>query len=40
LCDPEFYERLRKNCFRAREVYSWENEEKKLIEFYSKIMEQ
>lgn len=39
LCDPEFYERLRKNCFRAMEVYNWENEEKKLIEFYRKIME-
>jgi glycosyltransferase involved in cell wall biosynthesis len=39
LCDPEFYERLRKNCFRAMEVYNWENEEKQLIEFYSKIME-
>ena len=38
LCDPEFYEKLRKNCLRARDVYTWENEEKKLVEFYSKIM--
>jgi len=39
LCNPVFYEKLRKNCLRAREVYNWKNEEKKLIEFYSKMME-
>ena len=29
--------RLRQNCLKAREVYNWEQEEKKLIEFYRNI---
>ncbi len=35
--DRDLYFRLQQNCIRAREVYNWQNEEKKLIEFYEKI---
>ena len=37
LNDEDYYKLLCKNCFKAREVYNWQNEEKKLIEFYEKI---
>ncbi|ANI89828.1 hypothetical protein A9P82_11320 [Arachidicoccus ginsenosidimutans] len=37
LNDKELYNRLQQNCLKAREVYNWENEEKKLIAFYSSI---
>ena len=32
--DKELYFRLKQNSLKAREVYNWQNEEKKLIEFY------
>ncbi|MEO6188593.1 MAG: glycosyltransferase [Ginsengibacter sp.] len=35
--DKELYDRLKENCLDAREVYNWQNEEKKLIEFYRKL---
>lgn len=35
--DEKLYSRLQKNCIKAREVYNWQNEEKKLIEFYKKL---
>lgn len=34
LCNQDFYERLRDNCFKAQEIYSWQKEEQKLIDFY------
>ncbi len=35
--DKDLYSRLQQNCMKARDVYCWQNEEKKLIEFYQKI---
>ena len=35
--DKDLYSRLQQNCIKARDVYCWQNEEKKLIEFYQKI---
>ena len=37
LNDEALYKRLQQNCLQAREVYNWENEEKKLIRFYSSL---
>jgi glycosyltransferase involved in cell wall biosynthesis len=28
------YERLKANCLPAREIFNWQNEEKKLLQFY------
>ncbi|MEP7252650.1 MAG: glycosyltransferase [Ginsengibacter sp.] len=35
--NKDLYSRLQQNCMQAREVYNWQNEEKKLLEFYNKI---
>ncbi len=35
--DEELYCRLQQNCLRARLVYNWQNEEKKLISFYEQF---
>lgn len=35
--DKAIYSRLQKNCLKAREVYNWQNEEKKLISFYKQF---
>ncbi|MDE1192716.1 MAG: glycosyltransferase [Arachidicoccus sp.] len=37
LTDKDLHARLQQNCFQARQIYNWQNEEKKLIEFYSKL---
>jgi glycosyltransferase involved in cell wall biosynthesis len=37
LNNKEFYFRLQQNCMKAREVYNWQNEEKKLITFYKNL---
>jgi len=37
LDSKEVYNRLQQNCIHAREVYNWQNEQKKLISFYAKI---
>lgn len=37
LNDPVLYKKLKNNCIAASEVYNWQQEEKKLIEFYAKI---
>lgn len=37
LSDKTLYERLRQNCLKAREVYHWNQEEKKLVAFYNRI---
>ncbi len=34
LSDPIFYNRLKQNCIEAAKTLNWENEEKKLIQFY------
>lgn len=39
LSDTALYEKLRQNCVAARSVYNWQHEEKKLIEFYNKILQ-
>jgi hypothetical protein len=37
LNDTVLYERLRKNCIMAREQLNWQQEEKKLLTFYSNL---
>lgn len=39
LQDEDLYRHLQQNCMEASRVYCWQNEEKKLIEFYRKIEE-
>lgn len=36
--NDELYYQLQKNCFRATEVFNWQNEEKKLISFYKNLL--
>lgn len=35
--DKDLYSHLQQNCLKAREIYNWQNEEKKLLEFYERI---
>jgi len=35
--DEELYSRLRENCLKARQIYNWQNEEKKLLDFYNQL---
>jgi len=35
--DEELYSRLRENCVKARQIYNWQNEEKKLLDFYNQL---
>jgi hypothetical protein len=35
--DEALLTELRLNCLKAREVYCWQNEEKRLIEFYQNL---
>lgn len=37
MLDTVLYEKLRSNCLAAREVYNWQQEEKKLLAFYKMI---
>lgn len=37
LNDSEYYNMLRRNCMVARKEFNWQNEEKKLLDFYSRI---
>lgn len=37
LTDIELYSRLKKNCEKARKIYNWQNEEKKLLSFYNQF---
>jgi len=39
LSDNQFLIKLRTNCIKAREVFSWQNEEKKLLHLYNNIWE-
>ncbi len=38
LSKPQVLERMRANCLKAREVYCWQEEEKKLVAFYKKLL--
>jgi glycosyltransferase involved in cell wall biosynthesis len=35
--DEKLYSRLQENCLEARQVYNWQNEEKKLLDFYNQL---
>ncbi len=37
LNDEVLYNRLQQNCLAAREIYNWQNEEKKLLNFYKEL---
>lgn len=37
LADAVLYSRLKENCKNAREVFNWQNEEKKLLSFYRSV---
>lgn len=37
LTDDEYYQRLQQNCLKAREVYCWQEEEKRLLSVYQKL---
>lgn len=37
LTDAVLYQQLRSNCLNAREILNWQNEEHKLLNFYSKL---
>ncbi|HRO46797.1 glycosyltransferase [Agriterribacter sp.] len=38
LTDSALYEKLRQNCLAAKQVYNWQNEENKLIDFYRNLL--
>lgn len=38
LNNKDYLQQLKQNCLKAREVYNWEYEEKKLIDFYKNIL--
>src|SRR5690606_18377762 len=35
--DEQYYRQLQRNCMRAREVYCWQEEEKRLLQVYEKL---
>ena len=37
LNDPEYYYKLQQNCLEAREVYCWQEEEKRLLGVYERL---
>ena len=40
LANEVLYNELQQNCIKAREVLNWQNEEKKLLAFYSELFNQ
>lgn len=38
LNDPNYYNKLKENCLLARKEFNWQREEKKLLEFYEKVI--
>lgn len=38
LSNPELWQQLHQNCVKAREIYNWQEEEKKLLSFYKKTL--
>ena len=39
LQDADLYKELKDNCREARKIWTWENEEKKLLEFYKRVLD-
>ncbi len=39
LQDSIFYKKLKENCGEVRKIWTWENEEKKLLEFYKRVFD-
>ena len=39
LTDAVLYEKIRQNCLAAKLVYNWQNEEKKLVDFYRTLFQ-
>ncbi|HXS37014.1 MAG TPA: glycosyltransferase [Flavipsychrobacter sp.] len=39
LNDTEYYHRLQQNCLKAREVYCWQEEEKRLLSVYQRLFQ-
>ena len=39
LNDPAAWQQLHQNCLKAREVFNWQQEEKKLLQFYKAILQ-
>ena len=39
LRDVDLYSKLQQNCKRARAVFNWQQEEKKLINFYKNVFQ-
>ncbi len=37
--DKTLYNRLRENCFKAREIYSWQAQEKTLLQIYKQLLD-
>jgi glycosyltransferase involved in cell wall biosynthesis len=37
MADDVLYARLKTNCFKAREILNWQQEEKKLLQFYQEV---
>jgi glycosyltransferase involved in cell wall biosynthesis len=37
LTDTEYYNKLQQNCLKAREVYCWQEEEKRLLDVYERL---
>ncbi len=37
LTDKQLYEKLQQNCAKARQVWNWENEERKLLELWAQV---
>ncbi len=40
LLNDVLYQRLRENCLKAREILNWQQEEKKLLDFYQSVFNQ
>jgi glycosyltransferase involved in cell wall biosynthesis len=40
LSDDVLYQTIHRNCLKAREILNWETEEKVLVEFYKKLLQQ
>jgi hypothetical protein len=39
LADETYYTRLQQNCLKAREVYCWQQEEKRLVAVYQRLFD-
>jgi len=39
LMDKGYYNRLQQNCLKAREIYCWQEEEKRLLKVYQELFQ-